>query len=81
MLCCGTAVPQLSYYGGSYGTRIGPRYADLFPTRIKRMVLDAVVDPAQENKAFLIDAARARSGGWMTIWPAAIAVLAARSTG
>ncbi len=54
---------KLSYYGGSYGTRLGLRYADLFPTRIKRMVLDAVVDPAQDNKAFLTDVAKGEERG------------------
>jgi pimeloyl-ACP methyl ester carboxylesterase len=54
---------KLSYYGGSYGTRIGLRYADLFPTRIKRMVLDAVVDPAQDNRAFLTDVAKGEERG------------------
>ncbi|MET0495152.1 MAG: alpha/beta hydrolase [Actinoplanes sp.] len=54
---------KLSYYGGSYGTRLGLRYADLFPTRIKRMVLDAVVDPAQDNTAFLTDVAKGEERG------------------
>ncbi|WP_051796949.1 alpha/beta hydrolase [Catenuloplanes japonicus] len=54
---------KLSYYGGSYGTRLGLRYADLFPTRIARMVLDAVVDPAQDNRAFLTDVAKGESRG------------------
>ena len=54
---------KLSYYGGSYGTRLGLRYADLFPTRIERMVLDAVVDPAQDNKAFLTDVAKGEERG------------------
>ena len=34
----------LSYYGGSYGTAIGQVYADLFPGRLRAMVLDAVVE-------------------------------------
>jgi pimeloyl-ACP methyl ester carboxylesterase len=34
----------LSYYGGSYGTAIGQVYADLFPQRIRSMILDAVVE-------------------------------------
>ncbi|GLY97244.1 alpha/beta hydrolase [Actinoplanes sp. NBRC 103695] len=54
---------KLSYFGGSYGTRLGLRYADLFPTRIKRMVLDAVVDPAQDNRAFLTDVAKGEERG------------------
>jgi len=37
---------QISYYGVSYGTYLGQVYATLFPHRIRRMVLDSVVDPA-----------------------------------
>ncbi|MCU1455260.1 MAG: proteinase [Acidimicrobiales bacterium] len=35
---------KLSYLGYSYGTSIGQQYAQLFPTRIRAMVLDGVVD-------------------------------------
>jgi pimeloyl-ACP methyl ester carboxylesterase len=37
---------QISYYGVSYGTYLGQVYGTLFPQRVKRMVLDSVVDPA-----------------------------------
>ena len=37
---------QISYYGVSYGTYLGQVYASMFPQRIRRMVLDSVVDPA-----------------------------------
>jgi pimeloyl-ACP methyl ester carboxylesterase len=36
---------QISYYGVSYGTYLGQVYATLFPHRVRRMVLDSVVDP------------------------------------
>ncbi len=36
---------QVSYLGYSYGTYIGQVYATLFPHRVRRMVLDSVVDP------------------------------------
>lgn len=36
---------KLTYVGYSYGTSIGEQYADLFPTRVRAMVLDGVVDP------------------------------------
>ncbi|WP_413318618.1 alpha/beta hydrolase [Agrococcus sp. 1P02AA] len=36
---------QLDYLGVSYGTLIGATYADLFPERVGRMVLDAAVAP------------------------------------
>jgi pimeloyl-ACP methyl ester carboxylesterase len=38
-------VSQITYYGFSYGTYIGQVYATLFPSRIRRMVLDSTVDP------------------------------------
>jgi pimeloyl-ACP methyl ester carboxylesterase len=38
-------VSQINYYAFSYGTYIGQVYATLFPSRIRRMVLDSTVDP------------------------------------
>ncbi|MEV5882072.1 alpha/beta hydrolase [Streptomyces sp. NPDC052020] len=38
--------PEISYVGYSYGTYLGAVYAKLFPHRVRRMVLDSVVDPA-----------------------------------
>ena len=35
----------ISYYGYSYGTYLGQVYATLFPTHVRRMVLDSNVDP------------------------------------
>jgi pimeloyl-ACP methyl ester carboxylesterase len=37
--------PKLSYYGLSYGTLIGATYANLFPGRVRAMVLDSVLEP------------------------------------
>jgi pimeloyl-ACP methyl ester carboxylesterase len=36
---------KLSYLGYSYGTLLGAVYAQLFPTRIRSVVLDGAVDP------------------------------------
>ena len=36
----------LTYMGQSYGTLLGLTYAALFPTHIRAMVLDGVIDPA-----------------------------------
>ncbi len=36
--------PKLTYVGYSYGTSIGQQYARLFPTKVRAMVLDGVVD-------------------------------------
>ncbi|MEU5975901.1 alpha/beta hydrolase [Streptomyces sp. NPDC047315] len=38
--------PKLSYVGYSYGTYLGAVYAQLFPQRADRIVLDSAVDPA-----------------------------------
>jgi pimeloyl-ACP methyl ester carboxylesterase len=37
--------PKLNYLGKSYGTFLGATYADLFPAKVGRFVLDGVVDP------------------------------------
>lgn len=41
--------PQLSYLGTSYGTLLGAIYANLFPDRVRAMILDGVVDPVAWN--------------------------------
>lgn len=37
---------KLNYLGYSYGTFLGATYAELFPNRVGRMVLDGAVDPS-----------------------------------
>lgn len=36
---------RINLYGGSYGTRVAQHYARRYPTRVRAMVLDAVVPP------------------------------------
>jgi pimeloyl-ACP methyl ester carboxylesterase len=36
---------QINFYGFSYGTYLGQVYSTLYPTRVRRMVFDGVVDP------------------------------------
>src|SRR5215471_12421997 len=38
-------VQKISYFAYSYGTYLGQVYATLFPDRLRRMVLDSIVDP------------------------------------
>lgn len=38
--------PKLAYVGASYGTFLGATYAELFPTRVGRLVLDGAMDPS-----------------------------------
>jgi pimeloyl-ACP methyl ester carboxylesterase len=35
---------QVTFYGASYGTVVGPMYATMFPERVRQMVIDAPVD-------------------------------------
>lgn len=37
---------RLTWFGASYGTLLGATYAELFPGRVGRMVLDAALDPS-----------------------------------
>ncbi len=38
---------KLTYVGASYGTLLGATYADLFPDRVGRLVLDGAMDPSR----------------------------------
>jgi pimeloyl-ACP methyl ester carboxylesterase len=40
---------RLTFYGASYGTLLGARYADLFPDRVGRLVLDSPVDVTDQD--------------------------------
>lgn len=52
--------PALNYLGFSYGTYIGARYADAFPDRVGRLVLDGAMDPS----AGLADVVREQTRGF-----------------
>ncbi|MFE9429188.1 alpha/beta hydrolase [Kitasatospora sp. NPDC006697] len=39
-------VPKINFYGGSWGTTLGSTYAQLFPSHVRRMVLDSIVGPS-----------------------------------
>jgi pimeloyl-ACP methyl ester carboxylesterase len=40
---------KLDWFGASYGTELGSTYAELFPKRVGRMVLDGAVDPSLDG--------------------------------
>jgi len=42
---------RLNFLGKSYGTYLGAIYAEMFPDRVGRLVLDGVVDPAADAAA------------------------------
>jgi pimeloyl-ACP methyl ester carboxylesterase len=44
---------QISFYGASYGTLLGQEYAQMFPGRLRALVLDSVMDHSADVDAFL----------------------------
>jgi len=40
---------KINYLGFSYGTQLGTEYVDRFPDRVRTMVLDGAVDPAEDT--------------------------------
>jgi pimeloyl-ACP methyl ester carboxylesterase len=46
---------KINYFGSSYGTRIGALYAELFPQRVGRMVLDGAVNINSKSKIDQVD--------------------------
>lgn len=47
----------LTYLGASYGTKLGATYAELFPERVGRLVLDGAVDVSLDSTTMAIDQA------------------------
>ncbi|WP_410587962.1 alpha/beta hydrolase [Amycolatopsis sp. lyj-23] len=51
--------PKLTYYGVSYGTLMGQQYAELFPDKVRALVLDSNMDHSQSTAAeFLLGETR-----------------------
>lgn len=53
---------QINYFGASYGTYLGATYAELFPKRVGRMVLDGAVDPSMGPEQMSL----VQAGGFQT---------------
>ncbi len=49
---------KLRYIGYSYGTYYGALYARAFPNRVGQLILDGVVDPAQDTAGLITSQAR-----------------------
>jgi pimeloyl-ACP methyl ester carboxylesterase len=49
---------RLIYLGASYGTKLGATYAELFPARVGRLVLDGAVDLAVSSRRLSLEQAR-----------------------
>ena len=48
---------QLSYFGASYGTKLGATYAELFPEQVGRFVLDGAVDVSLDPRSMALQQA------------------------
>lgn len=48
----------LTYFGASYGTKLGATYAELFPERVGRLVLDGGVDVGLDSTGMSLEQAR-----------------------
>ncbi len=48
----------MSYLGASYGTKLGATYAQLFPQRVGRFVLDGAIDPELGTRATSVQQAK-----------------------
>ncbi|MEZ5191749.1 MAG: alpha/beta hydrolase [Nocardioides sp.] len=59
----------LTYFGASYGTKLGATYAELFPDRAGRLVLDGALDPTLGVVALT----RQQAGGFETALRAYVA--------
>lgn len=51
---------RISYFGFSYGTFLGARYADRYPDRVRAMVLDGALDPTADTEERI----RKQAGGF-----------------
>ncbi|NYI05636.1 alpha/beta hydrolase [Allostreptomyces psammosilenae] len=65
---------RLTYVGASYGTFLGATYAELFPQRVGRFVLDGAVDPALTS----LEASLGQTAGFETAFDAFAEDCAAR---
>ncbi|MER7172276.1 alpha/beta hydrolase [Streptomyces mesophilus] len=50
---------KLHYLGFSYGTKLGANYLHQFPDRAGRLVLDGVVDPTLDTRAYALSSTKA----------------------
>ena len=55
---------KLTYLGYSYGTTLGSTYAELFPAKVRALVLDGAVDPDTDPKTDAEASAKAFEAGF-----------------
>ncbi len=57
-------VTKFSFYGDSYGTFVGSRYAALYPGHLRAMILDGAVDHGVSDYTQLTESAVSLDEGW-----------------
>lgn len=67
---------RLNYLGKSYGTYLGLTYAELFPRRVGRLVLDGPLDPASTS----LEVSKGQAGGFQRAFRAFLADCVKRSS-
>jgi pimeloyl-ACP methyl ester carboxylesterase len=67
---------RLNYLGKSYGTYLGATYAELFPRRVGRVVLDGMLDPAASGQ----EVVAGQAAGFQTAFRAFLADCVRRSS-
>jgi len=67
---------QLTYLGYSYGTTLGSTYAELFPDRVRALVLDGAVDPSKDD----LESSEGQAAGFEQAFDAFAADCAARGS-
>ncbi|MEK8108390.1 alpha/beta fold hydrolase [Micromonospora sp. M12] len=60
---------QLTFHGSSYGTLLGQRYAELYPGRVRAMVLEAVMDHSLGTRASSTPRPSPRRARSTSSWP------------
>jgi pimeloyl-ACP methyl ester carboxylesterase len=67
---------KIEYFGVSYGTQLGQQYAEMFPSRVKAMVLDSNLDHSiTSGGTYIVDETRDLEGAFLQFanWCAATA--------
>ncbi|GAB4083617.1 alpha/beta hydrolase [Myceligenerans cantabricum] len=61
---------QITFYGASYGTVVGPMYATMFPDRVRQMVIDGPVDTElwQDDPLRLLDDVARSNEQTLDVW-------------
>jgi pimeloyl-ACP methyl ester carboxylesterase len=67
---------KLTYLGWSYGTLLGAWYAQLFPTKVRALVLDGAVDPAYN----FVQSSEDQANGFQQIFDSFLAGCPRRAT-